>query len=974
LRAFWKDASLNVKLSLLAASSVIAMAAVLNALAFRQSAQYHGIAKREVSRLISQDIDHITEGVYNLVRTEDEAVQQQVNGNLNVARHVLAGAGELTLSDDILNWSAIEQFSGRAMTLRLPRMLVGGRWLGTNDDPAVETPVVDKIVRMVGGTATIFQRMNRAGDMLRVATTVIEAGGRRAIGTYIPAVGPGASPNPVIATVMKGGTYHGRAFVVDAWYLTAYEPLIANTGEIVGMLYVGVKMENVVSRIRKAIIGTSVGKTGYVYVLGGTGQQRGRYIISHRGERDGEDILESRDTDGRPIIQEIIAAAMSLDPGKMTTVRYRWQNPGEREPRWKIARLVYYAPWDWVIGTSAYEDEFQAYWEVLSAGRSQMLVVMGWAGLAITAIVGLLGALLGWWTIVRPIRRMTGIMEKIADGSLNQTLEVRHHDEIGVLARVFNTMTQKLGQSFEGLRESEAKYRQIFEEAMEGLFQSTLEGRFTHVNPAMTRILGYDSAEDLIDSILDIRTHLYVRPDDRDQLLSDLWRQGYVLGREVQVRRKDGQVIWVSLNTRIRYDTAGCPLTLEGFLIDVSEKKREEQKRLKLEEQLGQAQKMETIGLLAGGIAHDFNNLLTVISGFTELALSRTAASKELQNDLHEINQATERAATLTSQLLAFSRKQILQPRIIDLGELLVGMKEMLKRLLGESIYVQIRQSPRDLWRVRVDPRKIEQVVLNLAANARDAMPNGGVLSIEASNVVLNDDYTFEHVATKKGEYVLLTVGDTGHGMDADTRQRIFEPFFTTKGENKGTGLGLSTVYGIVKQSEGFIFCYSEVGKGTTFKAYFPRVHGEPQQLQQPEDTGAQPLQGSEAILLVEDNESVRRLTTSILESGGYSVFSASSGGEALQMLSARSLSFDLLLTDVIMPGMGGKELARTVSKIFPAVEVLFMSGHTADAIVHNGALEQGVEFIQKPFARTALLRKIREILDRPKSAPKHEA
>jgi CheY-like chemotaxis protein len=402
----------------------------------------------------------------------------------------------------------------------------------------------------------------------------------------------------------------------------------------------------------------------------------------------------------------------------------------------------------------------------------------------------------------------------------------------------------------------------------------------------------------------------------------------------------------------------------------VSEKKREEQKRLKLEEQLGQAQKMETIGLLAGGIAHDFNNLLTVISGFTELALSRTAASKELQNDLHEINQATERAATLTSQLLAFSRKQILQPRIIDLGELLVGMKEMLKRLLGENVYVQIRQPPRDLWLVRVDPRKIEQVVLNLAVNARDAMPNGGVLSIEASNVLLNEDYTSEHVATNKGEYVLLAVGDTGHGMDADTRQRIFEPFFTTKGENKGTGLGLSTVYGIVKQSEGFIFCYSEVGKGTTFKAYFPRVHGEPQQLQQPENTGVQPLRGSEAILLVEDNESVRRLTASILESGGYSVFSVSSGGEALQKLSARSLSFDLLLTDVIMPGMDGRELARTVTKIFPAVDVLFMSGHTVDTIVHNGALEQGVEFIQKPFSGAALLRKIREILDRPKSTP----
>ena len=276
--------SLNVKLSLLGVLSVLVTGAVLMVLAVGESRRYHDIAKHEVDLLIRQDLDHTTQRVYNLVRTEDQAVQQQVSDNLNVARHVLAGAGALTLSDDVVNWTAVDQFNGRTTTLQLPRMLIGRRWLGRNDDPAVETPVVDEIVRLIGGSATIFQRMNHAGDMLRVATTVREAGGRRAIGTYIPAVDQEGTPNSVVAAVMRGETYHGRAFVVDSWYLTAYGPLKGSSGEIVGMLYVGVRMENVVSRVREAILQTSVGKTGYVYVLGGKGGREGNETARTSGK------------------------------------------------------------------------------------------------------------------------------------------------------------------------------------------------------------------------------------------------------------------------------------------------------------------------------------------------------------------------------------------------------------------------------------------------------------------------------------------------------------------------------------------------------------------------------------------------------------------------------------------------------------------------------------------------------------------
>ena len=662
-----------------------------------------------------------------------------------------------------------------------------------------------------------------------------------------------------------------------------------------------------------------------------------------------------------------MAAALALHPGEMTTVRYRWQNPGESTPRWKIVRLAYYAPWDWVIGTGAYEEELQAYWDVLKAGRSQMVVGMGLAGLTITVLVGLLGALLAW-IIVRPIRQMTAIMEKTASGELSGTLEIRRHDEIGVLARVFNAMTEKLYSTLEGLKQSEAKYRRIFEHAIEGLFQSTLEGRFLNVNPAMVHILGYDSPEDLIESISDMRTQLYLHPEDRDQLVADLQREGSVIGREVQFRRKDGQVIWVSLEDRIRYDTAGRPLLIEGFLVDVSEKRRDEQKRLRLEEQVRQAQKMETIGLLAGGIAHDFNNLLTVIDGYTEIALSKTEISDELRHDLIEVKQAAGRAEALTSQLLAFGRKQLLTPRILNIGELIDGMEKMLKRLLSENIDVHVHR-PADLWTVLADPGKIEQVIMNLSINARDAMPEGGVLSIETSNVVLNEDYASEHEAVEKGDYVLLVVSDTGLGMDQDTQRRIFEPFFTTKERGKGTGLGLSVVYGIVNQSGGRIFCYSEVGKGTTFKIYLPRADDRPLQPRRLEKPTGQPIGGSETVLLVEDDEPLRRLTASMLGSAGYSVLPARCGDEALLKLSETNLSLDLLITDVVLPRMDGKEVARKVRERFPTVCVLYMSGYTEDAIAHNGLLEEGIDLIPKPFDAGTLLQKMREILGRPRSA-----
>jgi PAS domain S-box-containing protein len=521
----------------------------------------------------------------------------------------------------------------------------------------------------------------------------------------------------------------------------------------------------------------------------------------------------------------------------------------------------------------------------------------------------------------------------------------------------------------EALEQSEEHFRNMFTNAPFGVFHSTTDGKLLRANPAAAKIFGYASPEELIETVN--RTGLavvaYENPQARARLIEQvIAAKGGWVQYSGCYRKKDGRVGNANLSVRIYSSSGGARVELEGFLEDTTDRLRAELEQKRLQDELQQSQKMEAVGRLAGGIAHDFNNLLTVINGYSEMALERTTIGADFQNDLHEIKRATRRAATLTSQLLAFSRKQILQPRVLDLGELVAGMEEMLKRLLGEDVYVHLHRSD-DLWSVLADQGRIEQVVMNLCVNARDAMPEGGLLSIEASNVALRENDPAEHVAVPKGDYVLLTVSDSGSGMAPEVQSRLFEPFFTTKEKGKGTGLGLSTVYGIVKQSDGYVFCYSEVGKGTTFKIYLPRASGEPQNLRPGAETATKPVRGTEVIMLVEDDETVRRLAAAMLESGGYSVIPAANGEEALENLAVLRKSVDLLVTDVVMPGMDGAEVARRMRKQCPSVGVLYISGYTQDAIVHNGVLDPGVEFIQKPFDGTALLNKVRAVLDRPK-------
>jgi signal transduction histidine kinase/ActR/RegA family two-component response regulator len=382
--------------------------------------------------------------------------------------------------------------------------------------------------------------------------------------------------------------------------------------------------------------------------------------------------------------------------------------------------------------------------------------------------------------------------------------------------------------------------------------------------------------------------------------------------------------------------------------------------RQRLEEQLRQTQKMEAIGTLSGGIAHDFNNLLTVIRGYARMVLDKVEHDPAMRADVEQIDEAGARAAALTSQLLAFSRRQVLQPKIINLNVLVTNLDKMLQRLIGEDIEL-VTHTDRALGSVQADPGQIEQVIMNLVVNARDAMPRGGKLTLETANVSLDMSDAREHVEVVPGSYVMLAVSDNGIGMDAETKAHIFEPFFTTKDRSRGTGLGLSTVYGIVTQSGGTIWVYSEMGKGTTFKIFLPRVHEQAELF----GSGQRPAatKGTETVLLVEDDLQVRKLARSILARSGYTVCEAENGAEALKVCEAEG-TLHLLLTDVVMPGMSGRDLAAKVVEQRPEIKVLYMSGYTNDAIVHHGVLDTGISFLQKPFTPTALAAKVREVLD----------
>jgi PAS domain S-box-containing protein len=642
------------------------------------------------------------------------------------------------------------------------------------------------------------------------------------------------------------------------------------------------------------------------------------------------------------------------------------------------------------------------------------------------------------------------------------------------------------------LLDAERRYRDIFEGALEGIYRISLEGKPLAANPAFPRMLGYDSAQEFLSALADGAHQVWLDPDARPHFLRLIEQHEVVRGYECQFRCKDGRVIWVSVSGRKVRGSDGRALYIEGFIEDITERKRADEKlreserqlrtvletislvgvmldrqgnitlcndfllalsgwkreevlrrnwfelflppeisgkirqkifldtigtgkipthyqneivtrngerrlvdwnntvirdpggqivgvasigeditelkraeagKARIEDQLRQAQKLESVGRLAAGVAHDFNNLLTVINGYSRLLLDSLEAGNPLRDDLEEIHKAGERAAGLTQQLLAFSRKQILQPRVLDLNRVVGEMRPMLARLMGEDVEVCVKLQA-EAASICADPHQLEQVLMNLAVNSRDAMPNGGKFSIETGFVEWGESHVQSRPGAQAGPYVMLVVSDTGVGMNAETLGHIFEPFFTTKEVGKGTGLGLSTIHGIVEQSGGYVEAESELERGTTFKIYMPRVVDAQADSGKPEAVPAS--RGQETVLVVEDQAEVRRYTATALKAYGYQVIQAENAGEALLLGERESERIDLILTDVVMPSLSGRELADRLKERWPGIKVLFMSGYTDDTMVHHGVLQKDVEFIQKPFSPAHLAIKVREMLAAP--------
>lgn len=536
----------------------------------------------------------------------------------------------------------------------------------------------------------------------------------------------------------------------------------------------------------------------------------------------------------------------------------------------------------------------------------------------------------------------------------------RFEQDTAVNGFVLNSrdITERKGAE-EALRQANETLRAVIETSPLAIYALALNGEVRSWNSAASRIFGFSEAE-VLHRLLPI-----IAVDDQPGFLERLDQaiDGTLLvGHEERRFRKDGSPIEVSVwNAQLR-DATGAVTGIVEAVADNTDRKR-------LEEQVRQAQKMEAVGRLAGGVAHDFNNLLTVITGYCQMLLDQTPVDNEnTTQDLKEILKAADRATTLTKQLLAFSRRQIFQPKVVELGALIRDLNNLLKRLAGETVTLRY-QIPEDLWNVRVDPGQMEQVLLNLIVNARDAMPKGGQVTLSLRNETIGEHNPHPAVSLPPGDYVLMEVCDTGSGMDEEVLTHLFEPFFTTKEKGRGTGLGLSTSYGIVKQNHGEILVRSTLGQGSTFSIYLPRVAERPT-AEAPTEAPSRAARGQETVLVAEDEDGVRVVVTNMLRKQGYRVIEGTSGEDAMQIASNHSGPMHLLLSDMVMPGMTGLELAEQVRQLRPDIRVLFMSGYTDSGIVHEGELQPDTYFIHKPFSIDGLARKVRDVLDAPAQAP----
>jgi PAS domain S-box-containing protein len=689
---------------------------------------------------------------------------------------------------------------------------------------------------------------------------------------------------------------------------------------------------------RNSILTTRFGKTGYSYIINSRGDVIVHPVLTGN-------LYGARDSNGREITKEMCAR-------KNGKIVYTWRNPGENKFRDKLAIFRYIPELDWIVISSSYQEEF---YEPLRHLRRVFAVIF-----SITMLIFFLLTLFYSSYIVNQLNRLIRNFRAGVTGDFRSRMVHASRDEFGKLADCFNGFMEKLdayrreqARAEDVLRSSEEKYRTLVDNVNVGVVRTGGDphGRFLQANPATLKIFGFDSYEEMRNTEV---AAVYQDAEERERFVAELKRSGSVRNLEIAMRKKDGTPIWVSLSSSVQYDETGGIKWLDSVIEEITERKR-------LQEQLQHAQKMEAIGTLAGGVAHDFNNLLTAIIGYGDLVKLQAGGNSALTRNVNEILAAAERAAHLTQSLLAFSHRQMITPKLIDLNEIIRRIDRLLIRIIGENIEVRTTPCSQELI-IMADGGQIEQVLVNLATNARDAMPDGGLLTIRSEQT----EKAEPGQEMKPGVYAVISISDTGHGMDEATRRRIFEPFFTTKGVGKGTGLGLSIVYGIIKQHNGDVCVYSEPGKGTTIRVYFPLVNSKTDETEPPPPTPL--VGGTETILVAEDDPAIRRLEKEILEKFGYTVIEAGDGEEAVSRFIENREKIHLLLFDVVMPKKNGRETYEEIRRLNGDIPVIYSSGYTADIIDRRGVLDGKTDFIPKPISPRVLLAKVHEVLARKKS------
>ena len=703
------------------------------------------------------------------------------------------------------------------------------------------------------------------------------------------------------------------------------EPLMNPDRTLRGMLVIGVSLQKIIDRIAK----TKIGTTGFAYVVNKNGK-----ILMHPDSS----LVEN------PPDFSTLAPVKAAIGGQSGSVEYVFQ--GQEV----LAGYSYVPTTGWGLIVQQPLDEAMA---AAAKLRDTNIIIMMITVLAAVFIVFPLAGV-----VFKPIALLTAAARQVAEGDLAAQANFKSSDEIGTLATAFNHMTTQLKAREEALRQSQEKYRRIVDTSNEGIWMLDEKQRISFVNNRLSERLGYQP-EEMIG--LELKSLLFEEDfQDHTKRMQDR-QQGVAEQYERRWKHRNGQAIWTIVSATPIFDDRSQFKGSLAMLTDITKRKLAEEEKTKLEYQLNQAQKIESIGQLAGGVAHDFNNMLGVILGHAELAMMKAEPSNPLIHDIEEIRTAAKRSADLTRQLLTFARKQTIAPRVLNLNETIAGMLNMLQRLIGENIHLSWNPATNP-WSVKMDPVQIDQILANLCVNARDAISGIGKISIETQNCSLSESDKKFHPDVLPGDYVRLSVSDDGHGIEKDILPNIYEPFFTTKEFGQGTGLGLSTVFGAVKQNQGFIEVASELRQGTTFHIYLPRKQATATPVP---EAATKPLRGgTETVLLVEDDQMLLNLVKVMLEESGYTVLSALDIDTAITLAKEHSDPIHLLLTDMIMPEMNGRDLKDILQVIRPEMKVIFMSGYTADIIAKQGVIEEGVHFLQKPLSFDLLTAKVREVLD----------